>query len=139
MRAVQQDNPNLILHAQEPAFTPLDKSFLTTLSITTVPSDIESHITPTSFVFAPFVDWYLLLPVFLKNKDPALYIGNEILGDYKVYANTTEKKEMLKESDEVGGKFVVGRERRKVPPFEEHGSALEGLMVYWKDDDDDDE
>jgi hypothetical protein len=136
---VRESHPTLTLHAQEPAFTPLDISFLATLSITTISSDIESHITPTSFVFAPFVDWYLLLPIFLRNKDPELYIGNEILGDYKVYANTKEKEEALKESNEVGGRFVVGRERRKVPGFEEHGSALEGLMVYWREDDEDDE
>lgn len=137
--AVQDHNPTITLHAQEPIFTPLDTAFLSTLSITALSTGIESQITPTSFVFAPFVDWYILLPIFLKGRDPDLYIGNEILGDYKVYANTKEKEMVLVDSNTVGAKFVIGRERRRVPDFEEHGSALEGLMVYWRDDVDEDE
>jgi hypothetical protein len=132
--AVQDHSPTIILHAQEPIFTPLDSIFLSTLSVTVLHTGIDSHITPTSFVFAPFVDWYVLLPVFLKDRDPELYVGNEILVDYKVYANIQEKKTMLEDGNAIGSKFVVGRERRQVPEFEGHGSALEGLMVYWRED-----
>lgn len=140
MRKVVQHDPStttLAIYAQEPAFTPLDISFLSRLGITTLASSIESHIKPNSFVFAPFVDWNLLLPVFLKGRDPELYIGNEILGSYGTYANTKEKRDVLEECNGLGRKFAEGRERRKVPAFEEHGNALEGLMIYWKEDEDD--
>ncbi|KAL1604813.1 hypothetical protein SLS60_004353 [Paraconiothyrium brasiliense] len=137
IKLVQQQGKPLALYAQEPAFTPLDVSLLARLGITAVASSVESHITSTSFVYAPFVDWYILLPIFLKNKDPELYIGNEILGDYKTYANSEDKKAVLEECNELGKSFAYKRERRKVPEFEEHGNALEGLMIYWKEDEDD--
>ncbi|KAJ4295042.1 hypothetical protein N0V90_007050 [Kalmusia sp. IMI 367209] len=131
-----QSDSSLTLYAQEPAFTPLDTAFLSRLDVTTLPSSIETHITSTSFVFAPFVDWYLLLPQFLKQKEPDLYIGNEILSSYGPFANTNEKIDVLEECNELGKSFLEGRERRRVPEFEEHGSALEGLMIYWKEHDD---
>jgi hypothetical protein len=135
---VQNHNPTITLYAQEPVFTTLDTAFLSTLSITVLSTSIESRITPTSFVFAPFVDWYILLPILLQGRDPELYIGNEILADYKVYANTKEKEMVLGESNAIGANFIRERERRRVPDFEEHGSALEGLMVYWREDEDED-
>jgi hypothetical protein len=138
VKLLQQDSLSLTLHAQEPAFTPLDVEFLATLSITSIEANIETGITQTSFVFAPFVDWYILLPVFLKHKDPKLYIGNEVLSNYAVYANTEEKRKMLDESNGVGAAFAKGRERRRVPGFEEHAQALEGLMVYWREEEEDD-
>jgi hypothetical protein len=128
---------SLALYAQEPAFTSLDISFLSRLDIIATSSDIETHITSSSFVYAPFVDWYILLPMFLKGQDPELYIGNEILSGYGTYANTNEKKDMLEECNELGKLFAQGRERIRVPEFEEHGNALEGLMMYWKEDEDD--
>ncbi|KAF9736514.1 hypothetical protein PMIN04_006242 [Paraphaeosphaeria minitans] len=137
VETVQQEGASLALYAQEPAFTPLDISFLSRLGIKVMSSEIESHITSTSFVYAPFVDWYILLPMFLKGRDPELYIGNEILGGYGTYANTQEKKDVLKDCNELGKIFARGKERRKVPEFEEHGNALEGLMIYWKEDEDD--
>jgi hypothetical protein len=130
VKLLQQDNPSLTLHAQEPAFTSVDVEFLATSSINSVEANIETHITRTSFVFAPFVDWYILLPVFLKH--------NEVLSDYAVYANSEEKRKVLGESNGVGAAFAKGRERRRVPGFEEHAQALEGLMVYWKEEEEDD-
>ncbi|KAF1970714.1 hypothetical protein BU23DRAFT_473430 [Bimuria novae-zelandiae CBS 107.79] len=136
VKLLQRTSEPLALYAQEPAFTSLDTSFLSRLNITAIPSSIESHISPNSFVYAPFVDWDILLPLFLKGKDPELYIGNEILGSYGMYANTADKKDVLGECNELGKKFAEGRERRRVPQFEEHGNALEGLMIYWRDDED---
>lgn len=134
---MQQEGIPLALYAQDPAFTSLDISFLSRIDMKATSSEIESHITSTSFVYAPFVDWYLLLPMFLKGKNPELYIGNEILGSYGTYANTQEKKDVLEECNELGKQFAEERERRKVPDFEEHGNALEGLMIYWREDNDD--
>ncbi|KAF2439101.1 hypothetical protein P171DRAFT_131722 [Karstenula rhodostoma CBS 690.94] len=137
VKIVQQEGVPLVLYAQEPAFTPLDVSFLARLDIKATSSEIESHITSRSFVYAPFVDWYILLPIFLKDQDPQLYIGNEILGSYGTYANTEDKKYVLEECNGLGKKFAKGRERRRVPEFEEHGNALEGLMIYWREEEDD--
>ncbi|CAG5160216.1 uncharacterized protein ALTATR162_LOCUS5764 [Alternaria atra] len=118
--------------AQDPAFTPLDIEFLSDLSITVLESDLQSHITSESFVYSPFVDWFLLLPTFLKSKDPVLYVGNEILDDYSVYAQTKEKKERLEECNEVGKKWIGGREKVSLREFEKHGNALNGMVGYWR-------
>lgn len=123
--------PPITLYAQEPAFTDLDSAFLAALNISVLTSDIESHIASSSFVFAPFVDWNLLIPVFLKDKDPELYIGNEILDNYSVFVNTPEKANLVEDCNERGKRFAERRERRRMPQFEKHGSALEGLMIYW--------
>lgn len=116
--------------AQDPAFTNLDIEFLSHLSISVLDSDLQVHITSHSFVYSPFVDWFLLLPTFLKSKDPVLYVGNEILDDYSVYAQTKEKKERLEECNDVGKKWIEGREKVALREFEKHGNALNGMVVY---------
>jgi hypothetical protein len=93
---------------------------------------IESHISRTSFVFSPFVDWFLLLPTFLANADPALYVGNEILDDYSVFAHGKEKREKLEECNELGSVFLGMREGTKLASLETHAHALEGMLVYWR-------
>ncbi|KAI4944877.1 hypothetical protein J4E91_008221 [Alternaria rosae] len=123
--------------AQDPAFTNLDIEFLSHLSITVLDSDLQVHITSHSFVYSPFVDWFLLLPTFLKSKDPVLYVGNEILDDYSVYAQTKEKKERLEECNQVGKKWIEGREKVALREFEKHGNALNGMVVYIRKSDED--
>ncbi|KAI4627947.1 hypothetical protein J4E80_002082 [Alternaria sp. BMP 0032] len=123
--------------AQDPAFTALDIEFLSHLYITVLDSDLQAHIASNSFVYSPFVDWFLLLPTFLKSKDPVLYVGNEILDDYSVYAQTKEKKERLEECNEVGKKWIEGREKVTLREFEKHGNALNGMVVYIRKSDED--
>lgn len=123
---------NVQMYAQDPAFTHIDIAFLRLLNISTTPSGIESHITPESFVYSPFVDWFILLPMFLKGKEPALYVGNEVLDDYGAYAQSGEKREKLDECNELGKKFLDGRESVKVKEFELHAHALNGMRMYWK-------
>ncbi|ORY12994.1 hypothetical protein BCR34DRAFT_624086 [Clohesyomyces aquaticus] len=129
---VSKKNPerDVILYAQDPAFNALDISLLHTLHIATLPSQIETHITSSCFVFAPFVDWYLLLPTFLNKRDPPLYIGNEILDDYGQYANMEEKKMLVKECDRIGRQWLQKRRMERIPGFELHSNALNGLVVY---------
>ncbi|CAI6341144.1 unnamed protein product [Periconia digitata] len=134
-----KQNNHISLYAQDPAFTPLDTEFLSSLNITPLTSTAATHISSSSFVFAPFVDWFLLLPHFLKDKDPHLYVGNEVLRDYAAFANTRGKKDVLTECNRLGKGFLEGREKRKVPGFDLHGGALEGLVVYWKEEGDSDE
>jgi hypothetical protein len=120
-------------YAQDPAFTPLDIDFLSLLNIQVLDSNLESKVTNESFVYSPFVDWFLLLPSFLKDKSPGLYVGNEILDNYSPYAQTTEKQEKLEECNEIGRSWLQGRETVKLDEFEMHANALNGMVVYWKE------
>lgn len=119
------------LYAQEPAFTPVDHHFLSLLFVNICTDDIATHITPRSFVFSPFVDWYLLLPVFLKDKDPLLYVGNEVLEDYGAYAQSEEKREKLEDCNRVGQRWLRRREMVQLQEFQMHPHALNGMVVYW--------
>lgn len=119
------------MYAQDPAFTPLDKDFLKYFDITTLDSGIEEHITRECFVFSPFVDWFVLLPTFLADRDLAVYVGNEVLGDYGAYAQGEDKKGKLGECNELGTKFLEGREMVRVKDFECHAYALNGMVVYY--------
>ncbi|KAJ4338832.1 hypothetical protein N0V95_007958 [Ascochyta clinopodiicola] len=107
---LRKNNVEVKLYAQEPAFTPLDHAFLSLLDVGVCTKDIETHITNRSFVFSPFVDWYILLPIFLKGKDPVLYVGNEILDDYGAFAQSEEKREKQEECNELGRKWLVKRD-----------------------------
>lgn len=125
------------LYAQEPAFTTLDISFCQLLNIEVEDSRIESHISPSSFVFSPFVDWFILLPIFLKGKDPTLYVGNEILDDYGAFAQTDEKRAKLEESNGLGKTFLKARDCVKLKDFERHAHALNGMVLYTRAEKDD--
>lgn len=120
-------------YAQDPAFTPLDTEFLSLLSITALESGLEDKITSESFVYSPFVDWFLLLPTFLTNKEPVLYVGNEILDDYGIYAQSKEKRERLEECNAIGKNWLQGRRMVKLKEFEKHANALNGMVVYWRE------
>jgi hypothetical protein len=128
---VRESNTEVKLYAQEPAFTPVDHEFLALLSVHVCTDDIAAHISPRSFVFSPFVDWYLLLPVFLKEKDPVLYVGNEILDDYTAFAQSEDKRAKLEECNSLGREWVGKRDVAKVGEFEMHPHALNGMVVYW--------
>lgn len=129
-------------YATDPAFTQIDTEFLSLLHISALPSSPTSSPSPSSvitsqtFLYSPFVDWFLLLPSFLKDKDPAVYIGNEVLSDYTLFAQTTEKREMLEMCNEVGRKWS---ERRRCVKLKEgvgvgaSASALGGLVVYLRE------
>jgi hypothetical protein len=119
------------MYAQDPALTPLDTDFLSLLDVSTT-STIETHISRTAFVFSPFVDWFLLLPTFLAGADPALYVGNEILDDYSAFAHGKEKREKLEECNVLGEAFLKTREGTKLVSLETHAHALEGMIVYWR-------
>ncbi|KAL5118738.1 hypothetical protein ACEQ8H_003415 [Pleosporales sp. CAS-2024a] len=127
------------MYAQDPAFTPLDVEFLARLGVGHVQTGIEQYMSVESFVFSPFVDWCILLPVFLKGKDPLWYVGNEILHDYTAYAQTTDKEDKLQECNELGDKFLHNRERLRLRDLEAHAHALNGMVVYWKKEEEEEE
>ncbi|KAF1840146.1 uncharacterized protein K460DRAFT_203924 [Cucurbitaria berberidis CBS 394.84] len=123
------------IYAQDPAFTTLDVTFLKELGIQVTETGLENHIGDASFVYSPFVDWYLLLPLFLKGKDPVLYVGNEILDDYTPYGQSQGKRERLDECNELGKLFLVDREMVKLGEFSLHANALNGMVVYRRRED----
>ncbi|KAF2850366.1 hypothetical protein T440DRAFT_397463 [Plenodomus tracheiphilus IPT5] len=127
------------MYAQEPAFTPVDIAFLETLDVKVRENDIEMYVGRSTFVYSPFVDWYLLLPSFLRDQDPALYVGNEVLDDYTAYAQTEEKRKKLEECNHLGKKFLEGRDMVKMKEFNLHAHALNGMVVYWKEHDEEKE
>lgn len=101
--------------------------------------DLETHITSHSFVYSPFVDWYILLPVFLQRKNPVLYLGNAILDDYTAYAQDEYKSTKLEECNELGREFLEGRKRVGLKEFALHAHALNGMEVFWKHGDEEPE
>ena len=109
----------------------MDEEFLDLLAVHVCADDIAAHITPLTFIFSPFVDWYLLIPMFLNNKDPVLYVGNEILDDYTVFAQTEDKKAKLEQCNDMGRNWIEKREMVKLRDFEMHPHALNGMVVYW--------
>ncbi|KAF2821864.1 hypothetical protein CC86DRAFT_397293 [Ophiobolus disseminans] len=128
----KSDGSKVWMYAQDPAFTALDIAFLELLDVTAVQANIETRMTPQTFVYSPFVDWYILLPNFLGGYDPVLYVGNEILDDYTLYAQGEDKREKLEMCNNFGKAFLQGRQSIKITSFEEHAHALEGIRVYWK-------
>jgi hypothetical protein len=131
IQLLKGSDKNVKIYAQDPAFTTLDIEFLELLNITKMASGIESNITPRCFVFSPFVDWYILLPTFLKDKDPELYVGNEILNDYAPYVQTEDKREKVRECNDLGKALLEGKESVKLKDFEEHAHAFSGMVIYW--------
>lgn len=129
---MQKQGLDVKVYAQDPAFTPVDISFLSSLDIQVKDPGIQSHISTRTFVYSPFVDWYLLLPTFLQTRDPELYIGNEILDDYTAYAQTEDKRNKLDECNQLGRRFLDSRDVARLEDFELHAHALNGLVVYWK-------
>ncbi|OCL08463.1 hypothetical protein AOQ84DRAFT_388818 [Glonium stellatum] len=142
---VSREGETVSLFAQEPLFNDLDKSFLNALDVTilqggtsrVVAGDINTYITPRSFVYAPFLQWNVLLPYVLKGNDPALYIGNDIsltiLQLQHHLSDTSVPKSDIKEWLAIAEGFLLGRCKISVPNFELLQHSLEGLKIYWKD------
>ena len=66
------------LYAQDPQFEKLEKDILTSYGFIIVEApEVRHHITPTTFLFAPFVDWPMLIPQIIGARDPFLYIGSD--------------------------------------------------------------
>lgn len=128
-------HPNGIkIYAQEPAFTSLDVEFLKDLGVDVVKNGVERHVSVKSFLYSPFVDWFFLLPTFLSSPtaDPVLYVGNDILDDYTMFAQSEEKRVKLELCNELGKRFLGGKERATLGDFEGHANAVKGMVTYWR-------
>lgn len=108
----------------------MDKKFLEKLDVE-VTTTLEKRITADSFVFSPFVDWYILLPVFLRDIDPKIYVGNEILDDYTAYAQSEDKRMKLEECNKLGSRFLEKVQLVNMVEFNLHAHALNGMVICW--------
>ena len=135
---LERKEPKVMSWAQDPAFTSLDIDFLGLLNVEITGSEIQRHVGETSYVYSPFVDWYLLLPTFLSSPsaNPVLYVGNEILADYTLYAQTENRQKKLAECNKLGRGFLEHREMVKLEEFDLHAQALNGMVVYWRTESD---
>jgi hypothetical protein len=143
IETISPNNQSLGFWAQDPEFNALDIEFLEALGFTVLENTAQEHITETSFAYAPFLDWQVLLPEILKDRDPGLYIGNEILEDYTQYGYVVRTSDgeggdrardgMVMDCNAIGSRFLEGRKRVDIPRFEGHELALAGLVGYWKE------
>ncbi|OCK85258.1 hypothetical protein K432DRAFT_421950 [Lepidopterella palustris CBS 459.81] len=140
IKYLSRDGSTIALYAQEPLFHELDEQFLRELNVSVLHGDAASYIKPTSFVYSPFMDWSILLPKILKDKDPMLYVGNRVYPDVKPFANADVMKKLnkkppstsIEDCNDIARKFRKHREGIKFPKFELHGTALEGIEMYRK-------
>jgi hypothetical protein len=66
------------LYAQDPHFGKLEKEILTSFGFQIVEApEVRHHITSNTFLFAPFVEWPMLIPQIIGARDPFLYIGSD--------------------------------------------------------------
>lgn len=128
------------LYAQDPAFNPLDTQFLEALGFEVLADTAGDVVHEKCFLYAPFLEWVVLLPGILKDKKVGLYVGNEVLADYGQFRGAVgvgggdeERDRVVKSCNEIGRGFLKGREMVRVSRFEEYGVALEGLVVYLVD------
>lgn len=77
------------MYAEDPVFNTLDEEVFEELGITVVKGlrstdgsrqeGAAQFIEPDSLIFAPFMPSFIMLEDFLAGKDPAIYIGNDVL------------------------------------------------------------
>lgn len=125
------------MFAQEPGFTELDKEFLSSLDIRVLESKIGDggmgaagdELGKGTFLFEPFVDMNVGMLESMLREDVGLYMGSSVSGILS-----------RREVSEVGvlaRKFCEGREMRKFPVFEVEPNVLEGVAIWWREEEED--
>jgi hypothetical protein len=133
---VSQTGRPFTLFAQDPRFNSMDTDLLHTLNITATDSASEDgYITHTTFVFSPYLPWEVLIPTFLAQSDPILFIGNDIEDTIKLIellGNDIDEKKRTSHV-KIGESFLETRNGQRVGDLSHlHALAFEGLMIYWK-------
>lgn len=82
------DAPPIALYAEDPVFNPLDEDILAELGVTIVQGrrsadgsrqeGAAQFIERDTLVFAPFMPSFMVLEDFLADRNPAIYIGNDV-------------------------------------------------------------
>ncbi|KAL1627916.1 hypothetical protein SLS54_002183 [Diplodia seriata] len=135
------------MYAEDPVFNALDVEVFEELGITVVhglrstdgsrQEGAAQFIEPDSFVFAPFMPSFIVLEDFLADRDPAIYVGNDVLATLELARSQVrysgDVDERTRRCIRVADEFLAqGREVVTLPEFELHEHALAGQMIYWR-------
>ncbi|KAK5135592.1 hypothetical protein LTR08_005072 [Meristemomyces frigidus] len=159
----------ILCYAQEPCYTPLDRDFLASMGVTNLHHDVTSddfglgaaaeHLNASTFVFEPFMDLGVESMRALFGAGVRLYIGSSVqrwvddikksAADIKVDIRrrrgvsdegiTADHIDQLKMQSKQAEQFVRSRRSYKFPRFEEDPNVFEGLTIFWKEAQDDEE
>lgn len=129
--------------AQEPHFTEIDASYLSSKGVQTLPCEpnkddriglgkASQHLSASTFVFEPFMDLDAAAASELFSVDVPLYIGSSL----KRW--TTQPSIMLGGAHRESAMqqaivYMQARRSYYFPTFEEDPNAFEGLSIYWRE------
>ncbi|KAF4542686.1 uncharacterized protein LTHEOB_7416 [Lasiodiplodia theobromae] len=135
------------MYAEDPVFNTLDEEIFEELGITVVKGlrstdgsrqeGAAQFIEPDSLIFAPFMPSFIMLEDFLAGKDPAIYIGNDVLAMLDLAKSQVrysgDVDERTRRCIQAAEEFLAqGREVVALPEFDLHEHALAGQMIYWR-------
>ncbi|OJD34949.1 uncharacterized protein BKCO1_19000139 [Diplodia corticola] len=135
------------MYAEDPVFNDLDVEVFEELGITVVQGlrstdgsrqeGAAQFIEPDSFVFAPFMPSFMVLEDFLADRDPAIYVGNDVQATLELARSQVrysgDVDERTRRCIRVAEEFLAqGREVVTLPEFDLHEHALAGQMIYWR-------
>ncbi|EKG14742.1 hypothetical protein MPH_08017 [Macrophomina phaseolina MS6] len=135
------------VYAEDPVFNALDEEILGELGVTVVQGrrltdgsrqeGAAQFIERDSFVFAPFMPSFMVLEDFLADRDPAIYIGNDVQATLELARSQVrysgDVDERTRRCIRVAEEFLAqGREVVTLPEFDLHEHALAGQMIYWR-------
>ena len=159
--------PKILCYAQEPEYTPVDKEFLASMGLITLPchkglDDLglgaaATYLNASTFVFEPYMDLSVDSMRELFGSGVRLYIGSSLQrwADDSPKADSNDKAETPGSDDSSGEESraimrirtelrqleqsIRSKRSYKFPRFEEDPNVFEGLRIFWEESEDDDE
>ncbi|KAI9755685.1 MAG: hypothetical protein M4579_004183 [Chaenotheca gracillima] len=120
--------------AQDPVFNELDMDFLATTHQVTILRDPEkaaSHISNSTFLYAPHCEWSFLLPALQGGAmSPSLVVCNDIEPLISGPLSTSLHGLVSDKAREFV--HLPAREAVAFPRFEPHDSVFNDLSIYWR-------
>ncbi|KAK8185242.1 uncharacterized protein BKA78DRAFT_32642 [Phyllosticta capitalensis] len=145
--------PRVHVYAEDPVFNSLDEEVLADLGIEIVrprkggAGAIEEEggsaqlIGSASFVFAPFMPSFVMMEEFLSERDPLVYVGNDIAGMLELGRSQLKYSSSGADGDAHRTRKCIAiaeaflspnRGVATMPEFDLHPHALAGQMIYWR-------
>jgi hypothetical protein len=136
-----EEGARVRLYAQEPRFTPTDHEIFSCYYVEVLDgNNARDYITPNTIVFAPFLQWTVMLLDILNDRDPAMCISIDIREaldqiEPKIRGGCTRltlegRQVDLERCSSVGKTFLAARGDVGFPEFELDVHALGGLRIY---------
>ncbi|KAF2138964.1 uncharacterized protein K452DRAFT_78736 [Aplosporella prunicola CBS 121167] len=149
---VEGEKVDVQVYAEDPVFNALDEEVLRDVGVVVLRAAegevaaSAQHIAPDCMVFAPFMPWFVMLPHFLRDRHPALYIGSDV-ADMLEAAQRRADGHDATPLDHVSvlaarASLAQNRDTAPFPLFDLLDGALNPMVVSWvkrEDDDDDDD